>query len=494
MLATQSLQSILPAGGTRNLRKTAHLNDLETCLQRLFARINYERQMPGNAKSFDLSKMHGLMHCLGDPHLEVPVVHVAGTKGKGSVCVMAGNILTAAGFRTGVYTSPHMESVNQRMAIDGVEISDAAMLALFEHMEPIVTAYDAERLAEKKRPVTFFEFTTAMAFSHFAKSKCDIVVLETGLGGRLDSTNVCQPLLSVVTNISLDHTRILGDTVEQIAAEKGGIIKPMVPVILGATDQAATEVLSNIADQRGSHCYLAERDFGIDADATDGTFSFHIRVPNEPNQTNAPSPMNEGVQIDNLRCSMRGEHQRHNAALAIMAVMLLRNSGWTIDDDAIRSGLMEAGLPGRIEVITGRPTLVMDMAHNPASIRALIESLRNDIPAWKTASEKVLIFATTRDKDCRRMLELLLPIFDRVIFTQYQNNPRGMPVESLLETGRAISDQGQADNIAVETIATPGAAVERALASCDRDALFCIAGSLFLISELREQVQQLTQA
>ena len=458
------------------------MNDSQTnpnppFLERLFGRINYERQVPDSAKNFDLSKMRSLMQRLGNPENSTPVIHVAGTKGKGSVCVMLGAALSSAGMKTGVYTSPHLETIHQRMAIDGQLITDGQMDAAFQRIDVKIQEFDKTLVAEGKQPVSFFEYTTALAFDFFANEKCDIVVLETGLGGRLDSTNVCQPDVCVITNISRDHTRILGDTLEEIASEKAGIIKQGVPVISGVTDSPSREVIAAVAKERGCDLYLLNDAFEIAEGVSRDPFSF---------QMNADTDV---TPIADLNLKMRGGHQRGNASLAIAAMMLLREKGWSITDDAIRTGLATASLPGRIEIISSAPTVVMDMAHNPASVKALSEMLQEDLE-YGSAAERVLVFGTTRDKDCQKMLERIIPLFDRVIFTKYKNNPRGLSVAKLIKLAEPVvaACKATGKTIEVETNEDPVGAWESAVTMPHKQNFICVAGSAFLIAEVRPAV------
>jgi len=444
---------------------------LEIQLGKLYGRINYERQAYVAPKSFDLCKMQGLVDRLGSPELKYPVVHVAGTKGKGSVCTMLGEILTASGLRTGVYTSPHLETIHQRMKVDGQIITDEQMLAVFECFEPIVSEYDQWLASQNRRPVTFFEFTTSMAMQFFADQKCDAVVLETGLGGRLDSTNVCQPELSIVTNISLDHTKQLGNSLAKIAFEKAGIIKSNVPVISGVVGEPCQPVIQSVAADRSSPLLQRKRDFSIQRHADGVSFDFTMEA------------YEDTFQMKDLQTGMLGGHQADNAALAIAAAIKLRQSGWTIDDAAIRAGLLRSRLAGRMERLGSDPTVILDMGHNPASAVALRDYLRDISPQWKAATKSTLIFATTKDKDVVKMLEALLPIFDDIVFTQYQNNPRAVPTAELLDHARGL---GFEENISV--IALPVSAWTKSFSDAgDRD-FICIAGSAFLLAELRSSV------
>lgn len=458
--------------------RSSQTNPQPPYLERLFGRINYERQVPASAKNFDLSKMRGLMQRLGNPENSASVIHVAGTKGKGSVCVMLGASLSSAGMKTGVYTSPHLETIHQRMAIDGQLITDDQMAASFQRIDAVIQEFDKTLVAKGKQPISFFEYTTALAFDFFAAENCDVVVLETGLGGRLDSTNVCQPDVCVITNISRDHTRILGDTLEEIAGEKAGIIKQGVPVISGVTNSPSREVIAAVAKQRGSDLHLRNETFEI-VEGGD-TFSFRMKV----DATQAP--------IADLQLKMRGSHQRANASLAIAAMMLLREKGWAISDEAIRAGLAIASLPGRIEILGSGPTVLMDMAHNPASVKALAEMLQEDLPAYTSASQRVLVFGTTRDKDCQKMLEQIVPLFDRVIFTKYKNNPRGLSVAKLVKLAEPIVAACKAKEkertIKVETDEDPVGAWNSSIAQPHEENFVCVAGSAFLIAEVRPTV------
>ncbi len=440
-------------------------------LGQLYSRINYERQTNVAPKSFDLSKMQGLVQRLGSPELKYPVIHVAGTKGKGSVCTMLGAILSASGFRTGVYTSPHMETIHQRMAVDGELITDDQMLAVFERFEPVVAEYDQWLTSQNRRPVTFFEFTTAMAMQFFADQKCDAVVLETGLGGRLDSTNVCQPKISIVTNISLDHTKQLGNSLEKIAFEKAGIIKPNVPVISGVTGEPCQSVIQDVAIDRSSPLLQRDRDFTLQRHTDSVTFDFTMKTGDRD------------VHIKDLQTGMLGSHQADNAALAIAAAVELRKSDWTINDDAIRAGLQGARLAGRMEQLSSQPTVIVDMSHNPASAEALRNYLCDVSPEWKPATKRALIFGTTKGKDCAKMLAVLLPIFDEIVFTQYQNNPRAMPTADLVEQARQLGYQRN-----VSVIAQPVSAWKNSFSGASNTDFICIAGSVFLLAELRASV------
>lgn len=499
-------------------------NPLDALLATLYNRINYERQSKITPRSFKLQNMREFLRRLGDPHLACPTIHVAGTKGKGSVATMIGQVLTAARRKTGVYVSPHLETINQRMLLDGFEISDEQLYDVLKRIEPVAEAMDQEADEDERRPLTFFEVTTAAAFCFFAEQQCDAVVLEVGLGGRLDSTNVCQPLVSVITNISFDHMRQLGNTLALIAGEKAGIIKPGVPVVSGVLAEEAAEVIESVARENQAPLFQLNRDFFVAAKVS------NIAEEVEPiAKEDAVSPAisqsdilscpftitgqvnDENFSIDNVSLKMLGPHQRTNAAIAATAVKLFNQQSTaqpSVSDTAIRAGLATAAIAGRTEIVANRPTIMLDIAHNVASVGALVVTLQQ-LPQWQSASKKILIFSSSREKDEAGMLRPLLAQFDQIIFTKYQNNPRGREAVELLEIAEILLTENQTDTesktqthvdnrelgCAVVTLnkrvpdllinELPESALATALSSASEDDFICIAGSAFLVAELR---------
>ena len=298
-------------------------------VERLFARINYEKQTRFSSVDFKLNNMFQFLSRLGDPHLKCPVVHVAGTKGKGSVCQFVGSILSAAGYNVGIYTSPHLERINQRIQFGGHEISDQDLRCILGKLEPVLQAMDVEAKAGGTKPLTFFEVITTVAFQYFADRHADVVVLEVGMGGRLDSTNVCQPEVCVITNISLDHTRQLGTTTDKIAAEKAGILKPGVDAICGETQDIPKNVIHKIADTVGCSLFQLGRDFDLESSETSFDYVSRIGTADRLRDgLDAPPNNQQTRRLDNLRPSMLGEHQQINAALATAVSDLLNQKGW----------------------------------------------------------------------------------------------------------------------------------------------------------------------
>jgi dihydrofolate synthase/folylpolyglutamate synthase len=376
---------------------------------------------------------------VGDPQRALRFVHLAGTNGKGSTAAFTESVLRAAGLRTGLYTSPHLHRFTERIRIDGRELAQAEAAAL------------AERVLAATPEATFFEVATVMAFLAFAARAVDVVVLEAGLGGRLDSTNVIDaPLVSVVTGVALDHTDVLGGTLAEIAREKTGICRAGVPAVLACEDDDTRAILEAEARRHGAEPYL----FGRELDASPSGDGLRYRGP--------------GGALDCDRLGLAGAHQARNAALALAAVALAaERAGWSISDDARRRGLTNARWPGRLERIA--EDVLIDAAHNPDGARALARSL----PPLAAGREVALVFGVVSDKNAADMLAPLLPLAARVIFTR-PASPRARDPEEL----RALC---------------PGAAVlpsvADALAAARRDGrLAVVAGSIFLIAEARRLV------
>jgi len=443
-------------------------------VQFLLGRIDYERAdfMPSGGHGLKLDRMRQLLDRLGSPHLGLPTIHIAGTKGKGSTAAIIAAALSAAGYRTGLFTSPHLERMEERIAIDGLRCSGKELVNLVEQIRPVVEAMDrAAASGAGEQGPTYFEIITAMAMLHFAQCKADAVVLEVGLGGRLDATNVCLPRVSVITSISFDHTKQLGNTLTAIAGEKAGIIKPGVPVVSGVVEQEPRDVIREVCRQRQCRLVELHRDF-----------DFSYWSPRHLEQTAEHGKLDfryhfGGVSLgfENLSLSLTGHHQAANTAVALAAVAELKRAGWKIPEDAIRKALAEMVWPARVEVVARRPVVVLDAAHNPASIAALLRTLDESF----RVARRMLIFATTRDKDLRGMLSLLLDRFDRVVFTRYLDNPRAVPPEELQSLAFELTGRRY------PTYAEPAAAWEAIRTQAASNDLICITGSFFLAADMR---------
>lgn len=451
----------------------------------LMARINYERTafIPYHERQLKLDRMRQLLTRLGQPDAGIKIVHVAGTKGKGSTSAMIAAMLTAAGFRTGFFSSPHLERIEERFALDGQPCSADELVALVNRLIPIVRAMDEEAAAEGEPNggPTYFDITTAMALLHFVEEQADAAVLEVGLGGRLDSTNVCLPAVSVITSISFDHMRQLGNTLTSIAREKAGIIKPGVPVISGVIDPEPQAVIAEVAREHGCRLIQLGRDFDFDYQRAQQAGSSSTPSPIADIDFHYDIPAQE-FRLSHLTLAMPGRHQAANAAVALAAVCELRHQGWCLSHDALRIGLSRARLPGRVEIVSGDPTIVLDTAHNPASARALVETL-SELP---TASRRTLILSISYDKDVPAVVRELARHFDRIVVTQYQENPRAVPASELLQI---VADLNAGSPVEIVMRLPPQEAWRFALASAAPRECICIAGSFYLAAEMRPHIQ-----
>jgi dihydrofolate synthase/folylpolyglutamate synthase len=457
----------------------------DAALEFLMSRIDYERatNVPYHRREFHLDRMHELLGRLGNPHERLKVVHIAGTKGKGSTAAMIAAMLSAAGYRTGLYTSPHLDRVEERLMIDGRACSPEQFVKLLNRVRPAVESIEARDMGQGaggREPETglvgptYFEITTAMAFLHFADERIDIAVVEVGLGGRLDSTNVVHPLVSVITSISFDHMKQLGSTLDAIAREKAGIIKPGIPVVSGVMGDEPRRAIDEVRRQKDAAiCQL-----GVD-------FDFDYRPPHELERAASASEIDfrlerpgDCVRFDNLELALLGRHQAANASVAVATIYELRRQGWNVPEAAIRRGLAETRCPARVEIVARRPTILIDTAHNLASVRSLVETLDESF----SAPRRLLLFAATQEKQVREMLEILLPRFDRVILTRYWNNPRGLPLEHLAELAAEISPAPH------EVFPTPREAWRRVRELTTPEHLVCVTGSFFLAAEIRSAI------
>lgn len=396
-----------------------------------------------------LERTRELMRRLGNPQNDLRFVHVAGTNGKGSVCSMLSSVLRQAGYRTGLYTSPYLYRFNERMQCDGEDVTDGELIALAEQMAPVV--------AEMDEKPTEFELITAMAFLYFQQKQCDVVVLEVGLGGRLDATNViAPPETAVITNIGLEHTEVLGDTLEKIAGEKAGILKAGSPVVLYGQSGEVEAVVRQRCAQLG--CALTVTDVQrqqlVSADLTGQTFHYRDRA--------------------NVRLGLLGTYQYHNAAVALDTVDMLRGRGWTISEEAIRRGLEQCVWPGRFEVLCRSPLTLVDGAHNPNGMEELAACLGQYLPGKKP----VVLLGVMADKNHRRMVELIAP-FAGAFVTVTPNNPRALSARDLKAELETVFPGP------VTAADTVTAGLEAAVSLQGSDGILCACGSLYLVGDVR---------
>lgn len=467
----------------------------ESTIRWLYERINYEKtgHAPYSDANYRLDRMRRLLAELDDPQLAAPVIHIAGTKGKGSTASLISRMLTAAGFRTGLYTSPHLLRLEERFQVDNIPCTSDQLVQL------VATTHAAADRVEAAGggKATFFELTTAVAFLHFARQKSQAVVLEVGLGGRLDSTNVCQPELSVITTIGLDHQAQLGNTIAAIAGEKAGIIKPGVPVVSSARHPDAQQVIRQVAQAHDAPLRMIERDFMGSWKPVLGDFSQRTVATDLVNAKLRPlssRPVQAQVEYVPLyagsilgkspwQLSMLGKHHLDNLSAALAAIDWLLEKGWNIPVATLAGAVQATSVPARLEIVGHSPTRLIDTAHNADSIAATLAALETHFPNH----QKCLVLATSRDKDIEAILKWVLPGCQRVILTQYHNNPRGLPLSELLEHARRMA--GQLPNPPlIQEAETPALAWQLALKHSTATDLLCATGSFFLAAELLEVV------
>jgi len=418
-----------------------------------------------------LERMEAMLEKLGNPHRQVNYVHIAGTNGKGSTAAILASIYTAAGYKTGLYTSPYLLSFTNRMAINGCDIDPGDLVELVGRVRPVVEEVTAD---DRYGQPTEFEVVTILALTYFARQKVDLVVLEVGLGGRLDATNVVTPLLSIITNVDLEHTEVLGHTVEEVAFEKAGIIKKGTPILTASEDQKVLRVIkekalsldaplySLFSPQENSNCKINRP-------------VFEDLIINDQGQSFAYNGLNRSYK--NLITPLRGRYQIYNAVTALAAAELLEDKGLMVEEEAVRRGLAEMIWPGRLELLKNSPKLVIDGAHNPAAIKHLAEA----IPEYFSFKHLILVFGIMADKDALAMMSAILPLVDRVIFTR-ASIPRAANPSLLLKMALVQLQFNSEKALVIEDV---GAALEEALHKAGPEDLVLVTGSFYTVSDAR---------
>ncbi len=427
-------------------------------LRYLYSLIDYEKRPIDRAvaREFKLERVHAFLHQVGDPHQTYPTLHIAGTKGKGSVSAMLAAFAQAGGLRAGLFTSPHLHTYRDRVQINGEAISRGNMAALVEELKPVI---------DGNPELSLFEATAALAFLYFARQKVDLAVMEVGLGGRLDATNVIVPEISVITSLSLDHTAILGNTLAEIAGEKAGIIKPGVPLISAPQQPEALAVLRRIADERRAPLTVVGQDWTWEPGRrTLAGQTLTVR------KTAAASPFDGEYTV-----ALLGDFQQENAAVAVAAAATLHETGhdWATPQ-AVRDGLQRVVWPGRMEVLNQDPPVVVDCAHNPYSTQVLMRSLQ----AWFPDTRWLLVYGASADKDIDGMLRALLPNCEHVVVAR-SYHPRAAAPELLAaqcaELGREAESCTDAHH-----------ALEQTWARLAPNLGIVVTGSIFIVADFRE--------
>jgi len=425
----------------------------------LFGQTDYEKQtrLRYNVSTFNLDRMQALLKLIDNPHKKIASAHIAGTKGKGSTATMLARMLEANGYKSGLYTSPHVVDLHERISINNKNITDSELVKLINRIQAPV-----EKLAKTDKP-TFFEIFTAMAFLHFADNKVDIAIIETGLGGRLDSTNVLDPAVVGITSISIDHQHLLGRTIDCIAKEKAGIMKKGIQTVTVPQDPIAMKVLKKHALENKTPLSITGKD--ID-------FSYRFESSREHGPHTRICVTTPTSKFEHLKVPLPGEHQAVNCGLAIAMLDKLKAQGYEIDDKKASEGLQKVEMPGRMQLINDNPRILIDAAHNAASIKALVQTIGQHVPY----DSMVVIFGCNSDKDARGMLQELQYGADKVIFTK-SNSPRAIFPEDLAEMYTEICGK------MCQTAFNIKEAVQIAGSAIGREDLICITGSFYLIGQ-----------
>jgi len=418
--------------------------------------INYE-QIPGVSYAqpgYNLRHVEELLNRMGNPQLAARAIHIAGTKGKGSVAAMIAQVLSSSGYKAGLYTSPHFHTLRERISTDGNLISEAEFAAAMAEIKPFI---ESMRKDATLRQLTYFEVLTALAFAYFKKNRVDFQVLEVGLGGRLDATNVTRPIVCIITPISLDHTQILGNSLEEVAQEKAGIIKPGCWVVLSPQPEEAASVISNVCREKEAKIVQVGRDITWHKIGGD-LYSQSLVIEGRRNNYQVSIPLS-------------GDFQLENAASAVAALEVLDYMGVAISADDIARGLARVKWPGRFHILQEHPTVLVDGAHNVASINRLVDNIKEYFPHKRI----FIVFGTSCDKDIPGILNELVSLSPRAIVTRAAHSRAVSPSTLVAE----FSKRG----IEPEIRETTTEAISRALSVANRTDLICVTGSLFVVAE-----------
>ncbi len=397
-----------------------------------------------------LSTMQDILEKLGNPQNNFKCIHLAGTNGKGSVASTLSTILSTAGYKTGLYTSPHLVTFNERFCINNKNVTDSDVIEAFKAVEAVNTG---------ERSATFFEIATAMAFYLFSKKNVEFAIIETGMGGRLDATNIIKPVLSVITNISVEHKSYLGNTLSEIAGEKAGIIKKKTPVVTGAKQKSVLTVIGKKATDEAAPLYKFRNDFKVRRGKVEGSFTYY------------------GLNHTwyNMKTNLTGKHQVDNAALALAACeIMITEKTADLSENDIKTGLQNTKWAGRLEIVSNSPLTIVDGAHNQVAIRKLTEYLRETYKGRNIT----LVTGVLDDKSYTTMFKCILPICNRVILTEAKSE-RSIDADKLLGAAKKLIGSAMIIKDIPE-------AIEYAETTSEPDDVICISGSLYVVGEAKE--------
>ncbi len=454
---------------TTRAKRNGTIRTYRSALSFINSVTDYEKQsrVGYNHTNFSLSRMNRLLKAVGNPHKKIKAVHIAGTKGKGSTATMLANMLQGCGYAVGLYTSPHLVDIRERITVNGQLIPEARMTRIIAKIATVV-----KRMT--KDPPTFFEIMTAAAWMHFIDQKVDIAVVETGLGGRLDSTNVIKPAACGITSISFDHTAQLGKSLSKIAEEKAGIFKSGVPVVSAPQAPEVKRVLKRAATKNRAPLRFTGEDI---------EFSYRFESSRAVGPHTRVCLTTTTSRFEHLHVPLLGEHQAINCGVALGLVDALKEKGFEIDDQKVIDGLAAVNLQGRMEMISEEPRILVDGAHNASSVEALVRAIGQNIPY----DSMVLIFGCQTDKDVKGMLKQIRYGADKVIFVGTSSPRSADPHDLAAEFGELSGKMAQVADSVSE-------ALDIAAHAVDRDDLICVTGSFYLVGKVKAEVAKRAKA
>lgn len=426
----------------------------QEALDYIYSFVDYSltKNLRYSPEKFNLSRMTHFLELIGDPQKDYATIHVAGTKGKGSICAMIASILSHSGYKTGFYSSPHMTDFNERIRIGNHLIPHEEIAAYVDDLKPFIGQVDQ---------ITTFEITTALAFKYFSDQKVDFAVIEVGLGGRFDATNVVTPKVSIISAISFDHTKILGNTLPKIAFEKAGIIKNNIPVIVSKQKSSAMKMIQSIALERN-------------APLVDANGSFRVISGQKTLEHQEFMIKDDSSSTGWVKLPLIGSHQLDNARTAYAVIDKLRDQGVKISAAAVKHGFEQVDWPGRLEILQKNPLVIIDGAHNPDSFRNLAKTIKDYLPERKV----IFVLGVSEDKNIRAMLRIIKPVIDTLVITK-STHPRAMETEKIQGLAKIIG----ISSMCVEKIEDARKIAERL---SNENSVIIVSGSIFIAGAFRE--------